>query len=272
MRVLSLAIVVVLVSIGCGDDGPTAPTAPTVSSIVVAPANPSAPVFIGQTVQFTATSTLSDGQMQTGHGTWGSDNTNVATVDQTGMVTAVAAGEATIFVDINPRGSFRMRVLPEFDGSWLGNWIVSACVESGAFVATICVPAAFPIGDVFPLGATFVQDLASVNATLAFGNLASTSSGTITTGGLLPLSTAPITPAFPPVSTELQNWKSQADTPGLLTGSFQAVFIAAGLAGSATVTGQLQNVSKQATAVSLSAGQTDKTEAALRYIASRLAR
>ena len=52
MRVLSLAIAIALVSVGCGDDSPTAPT---VSSIVVAQADPTETLFIGQTVQFTAT-------------------------------------------------------------------------------------------------------------------------------------------------------------------------------------------------------------------------
>ena len=57
MRVLSLAVAVALISVGCGgDDSPTAPTA--VSSVTVAPANPNETVFIGQTTQFEATSTL----------------------------------------------------------------------------------------------------------------------------------------------------------------------------------------------------------------------
>ena len=157
MRILSLAIVVVLVSIGCGDDGPTAPTTPTVSSIVVAQADPTETLFIGQTVQFTATSTLSDGQMQTGQGAWGSDNTSVATVDQNGLVTGVAAGQATIFVDINPRGATLIQVFAAVGGAWVGNAVVIGCVETGAFLGITCVPAFFAVGNIYDLPAMYTQ-------------------------------------------------------------------------------------------------------------------
>jgi len=65
-------------------------------SIVVTPANPSMPE--GVTRQFTATGTYSDG---TSHRiatqvTWSSSNPSVATVSSSGVVTAVAAGTATI--------------------------------------------------------------------------------------------------------------------------------------------------------------------------------
>ena len=54
----------------CGGDSPTTPTpAPTVSSVVVAQQDSNQTIFIGQDVQFTAQSTLSDGQMQAASGT-----------------------------------------------------------------------------------------------------------------------------------------------------------------------------------------------------------
>ena len=66
MRVSHLAVVVTLASVGCsGDDNPASPT-PTVSSVTVAPANPGGTIFIemGETTQFQATSTLSNGQTE----------------------------------------------------------------------------------------------------------------------------------------------------------------------------------------------------------------
>ena len=51
---------------------------------------------------------------------WGSDNTAVATVSATGLVTAVGAGEVTIFADVNPRGTLSFRVFPRLDGIWQG--------------------------------------------------------------------------------------------------------------------------------------------------------
>ena len=140
MRVSHLAVVVTLASVGCsGDDNPASPT-PTVSSVTVAPANPGGTIFIGETTQFQATSTLSNGQTEMRAGTWGSDNTDVATVDQNGLVTGVAAGEATIFVDVNPRGQLLIRVFPDFGGSWAGNEVPTGCQDSGAFAGVCNAP------------------------------------------------------------------------------------------------------------------------------------
>jgi uncharacterized protein YjdB len=72
----------------------TATPAP-VASVTVSP--PTATVTVGATVQLTATTTDAAGNVLTGRTvTWTSDNTAVATVDATGLVTGVAAGTATI--------------------------------------------------------------------------------------------------------------------------------------------------------------------------------
>ena len=166
--------------------GPSPTSTPTVSSVTVrAPSNRT--IFIGNRVQFTAQSTLRDGTTQnvTTSGTWGSGNPSVARVNQNGMVTAVAAGNANIFVDVNPRGSFRIRVFPQFGGSWIGSWFVVSCRGTGFVVSAVCRPSAFGSGT-FPINASmFNQSSAFVAATLAFGGLTGTTSGTIAVGGLL---------------------------------------------------------------------------------------
>src|SRR6266516_407141 len=66
-----------------------------VASVAVAPATAS--VRVGQTVQLTATPKDSAGGTLTGRVvTWGSNNTSVATVSGSGLVTSVAAGTATL--------------------------------------------------------------------------------------------------------------------------------------------------------------------------------
>ena len=66
-----------------------------VATVAVTPAAPS--VFIGRTVQLTAVTSDAEGNVLTGREIgWTSNATGVATVSETGLVTGVAAGSATI--------------------------------------------------------------------------------------------------------------------------------------------------------------------------------
>ena len=71
-------------------------TPPALLSIAVTPANSSIPN--GTSQQFTATGSYSDGSTQnlTNSVTWGSSNTSVATIDSTGLATAVGTGNTTV--------------------------------------------------------------------------------------------------------------------------------------------------------------------------------
>jgi len=96
-----LSLCVILAS-GCGSSGgsnpspgPTPPPAVTVTSVSVSGA--ASPV-VGDTVQFTATATFSDGSTQTvtGQATWESSNQAVVTITSGGLATFVAQGDADI--------------------------------------------------------------------------------------------------------------------------------------------------------------------------------
>ena len=67
----------------------------TVASITVTSTRST--ILIGQTEQMTATITMSDGSTKPGDGTWGSANTNTATVNQSGLVTGFGVGSVTIY-------------------------------------------------------------------------------------------------------------------------------------------------------------------------------
>src|ERR1017187_9536007 len=71
-------------------------TPAVVTSITVAPANPS--IAKGMTQQFTATGTYTDGTSAnlTNSATWSSSNLGVATIDASGLASALAAGGSTI--------------------------------------------------------------------------------------------------------------------------------------------------------------------------------
>ena len=75
----------------------TAPP-PTLQSITVTPANAS--IAVGDTQQYTATGHYSSGPDQniTGSVTWASTIPAAASIDLSGLATAVAAGSTTIFV------------------------------------------------------------------------------------------------------------------------------------------------------------------------------
>ena len=109
-------IAVTLLS-GCGDDGGGSPVAPTPTTTSVSVTFSAETIRVGDTVQFEARETLSNGQTRVAtSATWGSDNPAVATVSQTGLVTAVGVGTATIFADVNPRGTVLIEVFPRDEG------------------------------------------------------------------------------------------------------------------------------------------------------------
>src|SRR5580658_4490590 len=87
----------VLLIIGCSTS--------SVTAIQVSPTTATAAV--GQTAQFTATATYTQGthpgssQNATDSATWSSSNPSVATINSSGMATAVAAGTTVITATIN---------------------------------------------------------------------------------------------------------------------------------------------------------------------------
>jgi len=92
-----------LVIAACGSDDPSPPTpvapTPTTTAVQVrAAGDASGTLEAGQTRQFAATATLSTGTTSdvTQQATWQSSTPAVATVSSTGLVTAVAAGDADI--------------------------------------------------------------------------------------------------------------------------------------------------------------------------------
>lgn len=101
-KLISLASVAVisLLSVSCGGSptaGSTRSVSPSLSSITLTPH--AASVLVGVSEQFTATSKDQDGNsMAGGPLTFASSNTAVATINATGLATAIAAGTSTITV------------------------------------------------------------------------------------------------------------------------------------------------------------------------------
>ena len=93
-RVLALALVSVALA-ACSSDGPTAPSPTTVTAIVVAAPSPT--MQVGTTMTATARLLNSKGDSVSGKTPkWSSSAASVATVDQNGVITAVAPGSVEI--------------------------------------------------------------------------------------------------------------------------------------------------------------------------------
>ena len=89
------ACLIVLAATGCRDSGLTSDDGPQVSENVrVSPANAS--VEVGRSVKLAATFTAEDGSVDSAGFSWFTPDANIATVDQSGMITGVAPGQVAI--------------------------------------------------------------------------------------------------------------------------------------------------------------------------------
>src|SRR5690606_28379132 len=77
------------------------PVVPVVASVAVSPGSVS--LTVGGTRQFSATARDASGGTVAGTATWSSSNQSVATVSSSGLVTARAAGSATISATVEGR-------------------------------------------------------------------------------------------------------------------------------------------------------------------------
>src|SRR5438067_12128701 len=107
------AIAAALSAACSGSSAAPTPPAPTVTSITVS--GPDANVYLGATSQVSATSSTSNGTSATPACAWSSDTPTVASVNATGLVTGMGAGQANIICTSGGRsGGKPLRVLPNF--------------------------------------------------------------------------------------------------------------------------------------------------------------
>lgn len=238
-RMFALFVLAGMLASGCGGDGggtPAAPT-PTVTAVSVASAN--SLVFIGDTEQMTATATLTNGTPQAATGVWGSDNTNVATVGSTsGLATGAGSGEATIFIDTNGRrGTKKLRILPNYAGSWSGSYAITSCQQSGGW-ATVNFCSNFRDNQVFPQNFVLAQVQDNVSGRFFLGTLQfeDTSSSVSLSGELALTSTYQSEDV-----TLAATWRVNSTQPGRMTGTVTDVWRQSDVAGQMTVKGRIRD-------------------------------
>jgi hypothetical protein len=200
-------------AIACGGGGsPSAPAGPSASSVIVT--LPST-LVVGTNQQASAAAALSNGSSQAVTTGWRSDNPAVATVTDTGLVTPVANGSATIFVVFSGvQGQQVVRVVPNFQGQWRGSYIVLNCTQTGIY-ATInfCDGKA---NTVLPTTLTLTQTGTAVSGNFFTGTLAYTSiSAPIEADGTIVFSGTTTTPSTIQITV---SWRLASPENGKVTG------------------------------------------------------
>ena len=67
---------------------------------------------------------------------WSIDNMDVATIDESGEGRGVGSGEATVTAQAEGlTGTVKVRVVPSYEGTWEGDYVVRTCRGSGTFDA-----------------------------------------------------------------------------------------------------------------------------------------
>jgi hypothetical protein len=247
MTPLLLAMVALMaISVGCGDDssgGGTNPS-PTTSAVVV---NVATPLRIGQVVQASGTATLSNGQTQAVTSGWQSDVPGVATVTTAGQVTGVANGRANIYVvSGGQQGQAGIRVVPDFQGSWTGRLLVSACSQSGVF-AQINFCNEFPVSSSDPFAIALAQTGESMTARANYGDsiVFTPVEATIQPDGGASFVTTWVSTSSP--ITIQGSWSINGPRTGELVGTVTEVWRSPGQAGEATLTQSIVSVTRTST-------------------------
>jgi hypothetical protein len=238
MRKLAVVpVIVLLAACGKGNSSPTSPTGSSSASSVTL--NVAGIVKVGESQQATATATLASGETRAVTTGFKSDTPTVATATDTGMVTGISNGTANVFVVYGgQQGLTQVRVLPDYQGTWAGQYQVSACTSDGIVRdAGVCV-SALTIGTTLPISAILTQSGDQVSGTFSLGTLATSqitvpirSDGSVAaTDDVANTSSSRITATV--VVDEL--------TPGQLTGTVAINWLSTdGIPGSAQVTGSL---------------------------------
>ena len=181
MRTKALVVLLVLGLAGCGGNSPNSPS-PTAASGSGAPTSVAIAAGVDlmklkATGTFGLTANYSNGSAGSVQGAWRSDNPSVATVDTTGRVTATGAGETNIVAEFQGlRATQPLRVVPDYQGRWNGDFSVTGCTADGDFQrGNFC--AEFPTADLFVLTMGLTQNRDAVYGPSDFGDLARPGAG-----------------------------------------------------------------------------------------------
>jgi hypothetical protein len=241
-RALLTVVVLGLAACGGGSSSPATPTPAPVATAVSLAISPSTDLIkIQGTESFTVTATMSDGSSKAVSGTWASDASAIATVDTAGKVTGVSAGQASIAVSYGGVSARRtIRVVPDYQGSWSGDYTVLTCQDSGDFAKEDWCKVALQNG-VIRVTMVLTQTRDAVSGTWAHDVMAGTAQGTIETGGTLPLAGTGMLDHTP---MAISGWRSLSTDNRSQTGRFNLTFTSTVWSGSAQASVEIRTCVK----------------------------
>jgi hypothetical protein len=192
-------------------------------------------IYVGQTVQFTAT----------GGGTirWGTDAPGVAAVDvPSGRVTGTGTGRATIWAENEGGRTTRaLRGLPSYAGAWSGTYALTGCQATGD-LSQVGFCGNFSQGQVLNISLQTSQTDDRVSGSFALGDLLGTlNSSTVADSGQLPLTGLY---AGSSGSVALQNARLESPTAGTMTGNFDQSWSISGASGFGILSCVIRNVTR----------------------------
>jgi Big-like domain-containing protein len=268
---LLLACIPIVLAFGItscgGGDGPRPPTSPqpppTITGLAITSSTDL--LKINQSETFTLTATMSDGGTRPITGTWRSDSPAIANVDSGGRVTGVGSGETAISAESNgARATPRtIRVLPDYQGRWSGDWRVAGCMADGDWSRSdICRE--LPVGTLMPFGLALTQDRDTATGTVTLDDVAGPVQGSIRLAGELGVGgTFIITDEGLTIDVSVTDWETTTTDNQRMTGRFVVVFRQATLRGSVRFDGELRIVTKSAATTLSAAGRKGQLRRAL---------
>ena len=170
---------------GGSTNGEGAGPSPTPRSLTITPGTAS--MRVNQTETYTGTLSLGNGTTQAVQPAWQSDNLTVLAFESN-VARGRANGTATIIGTAQGLTATRLiRVYPDYQGVWAGDYVLRRCAESGAFVGSeFCDREnGFQAGDVLPIEFDLRQQDQAVNGSMALGQIEGTVTGSIDGNGRL---------------------------------------------------------------------------------------
>ena len=269
-NVVSIVLSFGIVACGGGDGGPSLTTHSAVPTALVITSSTDL-LKINQSATFTLMATMSDGSSGTVAGTWRSDSPAVATVDSNGRVMGAGSGETAISAESNGlRAAPRtIRVLPDYQGRWSGDWRVGGCTTDGDWARTdICREV--PVGMVLPFALALTQDRDTAAGNVTLDDVVGPVLGSIRTGGQLGVTGAfNVTDEGITIDVTVTDWETTTTDNQRMTGRFALAFRAASLQGSVRFDGELRIVAKSSATPLSPAGGPHHLRRALAAITRR---